>query len=89
MVWPDRIVNVLALLLPNEMTTALLNEINRPTDELPVEARQRRIINKRGELDTLQRAALALGMEPRELPSAVILGVRVKRPERVKEKQSA
>ena len=76
--WPDNVIAVLALLLPEQMTNALLKEIDRLANlPMPLPQRKRRIAELQAEIDTLQRQALALGAGTSGLPPAVVLGVRV------------
>lgn len=75
--WPNDVIAVLALLLPNEMTAALMKEVERTAnDPMPVAERRKRIAELKGEIDTLQRQALALG-DTGALPPEVVLQVRV------------
>jgi hypothetical protein len=76
--WPDDVIAVLALLLPDQMTNALLGEVERVSNlPMPLPQRKRRIAELQAEIDTLQRQALALGAGTSGLPPAVVLGVRV------------
>jgi hypothetical protein len=75
--WPDDVVSVLALLLPSEMTNALLKAVERQCSTPPLAERRKRIAQLRAKVDTLQRQALALGDSSGELPPEVILGVVV------------
>ena len=76
--WPDNVIAVLALLLPEQMTSALLKEVERQANvPMPLPQRKRRIAELQAEIDTLQRQALALGAGTSGLPPAVVLGVRV------------
>ena len=83
--WPDKIVAVLALLLPEQMVAALLKEIERQAnDPLPLPQRKRRIAELQNTIDALQRQAFALGGDASDLPAQVILGVRIARREQSK-----
>ena len=53
-------------------------------DPMPLGERQKRIGELKGEIDTLQRQAFALGADTSDLPPDVMLGVRVIRREDVK-----
>jgi hypothetical protein len=76
--WPDNVIAVLALLLPDQMTNALLKEIDRLANlPMPLPQRKKRIGELEAAIDTLQRQALALGAGTSGLPPAVVLGVRV------------
>jgi septal ring factor EnvC (AmiA/AmiB activator) len=76
--WPDDVISVLALLLPDEMVNALLREVERVSNRpMPLPQRKRRIAQLQAEIDTLQRQALALGAGTSALPPAVVLGVRI------------
>jgi hypothetical protein len=76
--WPDDVIAVLALLLPDQMVNALLGEVERVSNlPMPLPQRKRRIAELQAEIDTLQRQALALGAGTSGLPPAVVLGVRV------------
>jgi hypothetical protein len=76
--WPDDVIAVLALLLPDQMTNALLKEIDRLANlPMPLPQRKRRIAELQAEIETLQRQALALGAGTSALLPAVVLGVRV------------
>jgi hypothetical protein len=76
--WPDDVIAVLALLPPDQMTNALLKEIDRLANlPMPLPQRKRRIAELQAEIDTLQRQALALGAGTSGLPPAVVLGVRI------------
>jgi hypothetical protein len=76
--WPDDVIAVLALLLPDQMKNALLKEIDRLANlPMPLPQRKRRIAELQAAIDTLQRQALALGAGASALPPAVVLGVRV------------
>jgi hypothetical protein len=76
--WPDDPIAVLALLLPEQMVTALLKEVERQSNvPMPLPERKRRIAELSREIDTLQRQALALGADTSGLPPPVVLGVRV------------
>ncbi len=77
-IWPNSTIAVLALLLPDEMTNALMKEIERVSNlPMPLPQRKRRIAELRREIDELQRQALALGEDASGLPPEVVLGVRV------------
>ncbi len=77
-IWPNSTIAVLALLLPDEMTNALLKEIERVSNlPMPLPQRKRRIAELRREIDELQRQAAALGEHAFALPPEVVLGVRV------------
>ena len=76
--WPDNVIAVLALLLPDQMTNALLKEIDRLANlPMPLPQRKRRIAELQAETEELQRQALALGAGTSDLPPAVVLGVRI------------
>jgi hypothetical protein len=76
--WPDDVIAVLALLLPDQMTNALLGEVERVSNlPMPLPQRKRRIAELQAEIDAMQRQALALGAGTSALPPAVVLGVRV------------
>jgi septal ring factor EnvC (AmiA/AmiB activator) len=82
--WPDDVIAVLALLLPDEMVNALLREVERvANDPMPLPERKQRIAQLQAEIDTLQRQSLSLGAHPSGLPPAVVLGVRMVKKERV------
>jgi hypothetical protein len=71
--WPNDTAAVLALLLPEQMTSALLQEIERQSNlPMPLPQRKRRIAELQAEIDTLQRQALALGAGTGGLPPAVV-----------------
>ena len=75
--WPNDVIAVLALILPDEMTKALLQEVERQSNEQgSLKERNKRIAELKAEIDTLQRQALALG-DSNGLPPEVMLGVRV------------
>ena len=77
-VWPNRTIAVLALLLPDEMVNACMQEINRVSNlPVPLPERKRRITQLEAEIETLQRQALALGEDASILPPEVVLGARV------------
>ena len=60
--WPTDVIAVLALLLPNEMTKALMAEVERQANEHgALTERKKRIAELKAEVDTLQRQAFALG----------------------------
>ena len=76
--WPDDMIAILALLLPEQMVNALMKEIERQSNApMPLPQRKRRIAELTAEIDTLQRQAFALGAGTSGLPPAVMLGVRV------------
>ena len=76
--WPDDVIAVLALLLPDEMAGALMKEIERQSNlPMPLPQRKRRIAELQAEIDTLQRQAFALGAGTSGVPPEVVLGVRV------------
>ena len=76
-IWPDDVI-ALALLLPDQMTNALLKEIDRLANlPMPLPQRKKRIGELEAAIETLQRQALALGAGTSALPPAVVLGVRV------------
>jgi hypothetical protein len=78
--WPDDPIAVLALLLPDEMVDALMQEIERQANlPMPLLERKKRIAQLVAEIDALQRQALALGADAADFPPAVVLGVRVVR----------
>jgi septal ring factor EnvC (AmiA/AmiB activator) len=88
--WPSDVIAVLALLLPDEMVSALLREVERQSNlPMPLPQRKKRIAELQAEIDTLQRQALALGAGTSELPPAVVLGVRVARREETKRVSAA
>jgi predicted nucleic acid-binding Zn-ribbon protein len=75
--WPDDVIAVLALLLPDQMTSALVQDVERQSNApMPLAERKKRIAELKAQVDTLQRAALALG-DSNGLPPEVVLGVRV------------
>jgi DNA repair exonuclease SbcCD ATPase subunit len=77
-VWPNDVTALLALLLPTEMTNALLNEAERQSNTpMPLAQRQQRIAELGQRIDTLQRQTFALDADTTGLPAEVILGVRV------------
>ena len=77
-IWPDDVISVLALLLPDEMVNALLREVERVSNlPMPLPQRKRRIAELRREIDEHKRQALALGEDASSLPPEVVLGVRV------------
>lgn len=81
--WPDERMSVLALLLGDRMVEVLSREVERmANDPMPLQARQRRIAELKGEIDAPQRQALALGATGRPLPPEILLGVKVVRPPR-------
>jgi hypothetical protein len=76
--WPDDVIAVLALLLPDQMVNALLREVERVLNlPMPLPQRKKRIGELEAAIETLQRQALALGAGTSALPPAVVLGVRV------------
>jgi hypothetical protein len=76
--WPDDVIAVLALLLPDEMVDALLREVERQANlPMPLLERKKRIAQLTAEIDALQRQALTLGAETSDLPPHIVLGVRV------------
>jgi septal ring factor EnvC (AmiA/AmiB activator) len=76
--WPDDMIAVLALLLPDEMVDALMQEIERQANTpMPLLERKKRIAQLTAEIDALQRQALTLGAETSDLPPHIVLGVRV------------
>jgi septal ring factor EnvC (AmiA/AmiB activator) len=76
--WPDDVIAVLALLLPDQMTNALLKEIDRLANlPMPLPQRKRRMAELKAEIDASQRQSLLLGAGTSALPPAVVLGVRV------------
>jgi DNA repair exonuclease SbcCD ATPase subunit len=82
--WPDDVIAILALLLPEQMVATLMKEIERQSNlPMPLPQRKRRIAELQAEIDTLQRQSLSLGAHPSGLPPAVVLGVRVVKKERV------
>ena len=86
--WPDDVISVLALLLPDQMTDALLKEIDRLANlPMPLPQRKRRIAELTAEIDTLRWQARALG--DTALPPAYLLGVRVARREPAKRVSAA
>jgi hypothetical protein len=83
--WPDDVIAVLALLLPEQMVEALMKEIERQSNTpMPLPQRKQRIAQLLAGIDILQRQALALGADTAGLPPAVVLGVRVTRREETK-----
>jgi hypothetical protein len=83
--WPDDVIAVLALLLPEQMVAALLKEIERQSKApMPLPQRKQRIAQLLAGIDILQSQALALGADTAGLPPAVVLGVRVTRREETK-----
>lgn len=74
--WPHDVIAALALLLPEQMTSALMQEVDRQCNTPPVAERKRRIAELKVKIDELQRQALALGADTSGLPPAVVLGVR-------------
>jgi hypothetical protein len=77
-IWPNSTIAVLALLLPDEMTNALMKEIERVSNlPMPLPERKRRIAELGREIDELQRQSLALGEDASILTPEVVLGVRV------------
>jgi uncharacterized small protein (DUF1192 family) len=78
--WPDDVIAVLALLLPDAMVSALMTEIERQSNTpMPLPERRKRIAQLTAEIDALQRQALALGADAADLPAPVVLGVKVVR----------
>jgi hypothetical protein len=76
--WPDDIISVLALLRPDEMVNALMQEIERVASaSMPLPQRKQRIAQLQAEIDALQQQSLALGADASDLPPHVVLGVRV------------
>jgi hypothetical protein len=71
---------LIAMLHPEPMVTALMAEItNAANVPLPATARKQRIAELKGEIEALQRIALALGVETSDVTPAVWLGVRLLR----------
>lgn len=86
--WPNDTAALLALLLPDETTSALMREIERQSNlPMPLPQRQQRIAELTAEIDTLRWQARALG--DTALPPAYLLGVRVARREPAKRAASA
>jgi hypothetical protein len=85
-IWPyNNIVSMMALLLGDGMAEVLMAEVTRmANDPMPPAARKQRIGELEAEIDTMQRQAFGLGADASDLPPAVVLGVRVVRPEQVK-----
>jgi septal ring factor EnvC (AmiA/AmiB activator) len=78
--WPDGQASLLAFLLPDAMTNALMREINRLANTpMPLPQRKQRIAELKAEIDTLQRQAFALGANDYATPPEIILGVKVRR----------
>jgi hypothetical protein len=89
-IWPADTIAALALLLPEQMTAALLKEIDRLANSpMTLQARNRRISELKSEIDTLQRQALAAGEDTSGLPPEVVLGVRVVRREQARRMESS
>jgi hypothetical protein len=83
--WPDDVIAILALLLPEQMVAALMKEIERQSNTpMPLPQRKQRIAQLLAGIDVLQRQALALGADTAGLPPALALGVRVTRREETK-----
>ena len=78
--WPGDTIAALAFLLPEQMTAALLKEIDcLANSPMSLQARKRRVAELKAEIDTLQRQALALGEDASSLPPEVVLGVKIMR----------
>jgi hypothetical protein len=79
--WPGNMIAVMALLLPEQMMKALLQEIEHHSNTpMSLPERMKRIAELEAQVDTLQRRALALGADLCVMPAQVILGVRATRP---------
>lgn len=75
-VWPNDPAALLALLLPKEMTIALLTEIERESNApMPLADRQQRIAQLTADIDALRWTARALG--DLSLPPQYLLGVKI------------
>ena len=60
--WPNDMIAAMALLQPDTMVAALMQEVERQSNlPMPLPQRKRRIAELQAEIDTLQRQALALG----------------------------
>ena len=77
--WPNDVVSVLALLLPREMTSALLKDVERQCSTPPLAERRKRIAELQEQVDTLQRQTFALDANATGLPAEVVLGVKISR----------
>jgi hypothetical protein len=78
--WPGDTIAALAFLLPEQMTAALLKEIDcLANSPMSLQACKRRVAELKAEIDTLQRQALALGEDASSLPPEVVLGVKIMR----------
>jgi hypothetical protein len=77
--WPmTDATSLLAILMPDKVTEVILAEIERAANlPMPPEGRRKRMGELRRQIDTLQRQAVALGADTRDLPAEVVLGVRV------------
>lgn len=83
--WPSDNAALLAFLLPDAMTNALMREIDRLANTpMPLDQRKKRMAELRRLIDDLQRQALALGADAYALPPQVILGVKVPKREAAK-----
>jgi hypothetical protein len=78
-VWPNDPTAVLALLLPDAMSAALLREVERQANTpMPLVQRQQRMDELGQRIDTLQRQSLALDADATTgLPAEVVLGLRI------------
>lgn len=81
--WPDSAIAVQALLLPEQMIAALLQEVERQFNlPMPLDQRLQHIAELQTEIESLQWQARALG--DLTLPPPFLLGVKVVRRERAR-----
>lgn len=78
--WPNNVIAVMALLLPEQTTKVLLQEVERHANiPMPLDQRKKKITELEAQVDTLQRLALTLGADPCLMSAQAVLGVRTSR----------